>query len=53
MQITDRTQAQQHLSHINYCRLRAYWLAFEQTASKGSNHTFVSGTDFATVLTII
>lgn len=52
MHIADRNLAQQHLSHINYYRLRAYWLPFEQATSNGDDHAFVAGTDFATVLAI-
>ena len=52
MHIADRAQAEQHLAHISYYRLRAYWLPFEQTASNGDDHAFATGTDFTTVLAI-
>lgn len=52
MHIADRDQAQQHLTHISYYRLRAYWLPFEQPARNASDHAFSAGADFATVLAI-
>lgn len=52
MRIADRAQAQQHLTHISYYRLRAYWLPFEQAATYGDDHAFAAGADFATVLAI-
>lgn len=52
IQITDRERARHYLQHINYYRLRAYWLPFEQPASLGTDHRFVAGTDFYTVLAI-
>lgn len=52
MRIADRGQALQHLSHINYYRLRAYWLPFEQAVASGGDHAFAAGTDFAVVLAI-
>lgn len=52
MQIADRAQAHQHLTHISYYRLRAYWLPFEQTAAQDDDHAFATGADFTTVLAI-
>lgn len=52
MRIADRALALQHLTHISYYRLRAYWLPFEQVAANGDDHVFATGADFATVLAI-
>jgi abortive infection bacteriophage resistance protein len=52
MHIADKASAAQHLSHISYYRLRAYWLPFEQVAAQGGQHAFVAGTDFDTILAI-
>ncbi len=52
MHIADRAQARQHLTHISYYRLRAYWLPFEQAAVDGDDHAFSAGADFATILAI-
>ncbi len=52
MHVPDPALAQQHLTHINYYRLRAYWLPFEQATSNGDDHAFIAGTDFTTLLAI-
>jgi len=52
MRIADCVQAQQHLSHISYYRLRAYWLPFEQTAPNGHDHAFAANADLSTVLAV-
>ena len=52
MHIADKVAAEQHLAHISYYRLRAYWLPFEQAAAHGGEHAFIAGTDFDTVLAI-
>lgn len=52
MHVADRGQAQQHLTHISYYRLRAYWLPFEQAAANGDDHAFAAGIEFGTVLAI-
>ena len=49
MEIGDRDLAINHLRHINYYRLRAYWLPFEQPAG-GGDHAFAPGTRFETVV---
>lgn len=50
MAIPDRERARHYLTHINYYRLRAYWLPFEAESTAGDDHVFVPGTDFETVL---
>lgn len=52
MHVADRAQAQQHLTHISYYRLRAYWLPFEEAAANGHDHAFGAGVEFGTVLAI-
>lgn len=47
MIVTDHDFASHHLQHINYYRLRAYWLPFEQDTR---NHTFNPGTRFEDVI---
>ncbi|MCB1893593.1 MAG: Abi family protein [Rhodocyclaceae bacterium] len=51
MAIPDRTRAAHYLTHINYYRLRAYWLPFEEQAGDGS-HRFRAGTSFEDALTL-
>ena len=51
MHIPDRGRARHYLTHVNYYRLRAYWLPFECPPSDGDAHAFVPGTNFETVLT--
>lgn len=49
----DSAAAAQHaLRHINYYRLRAYWLPFEvpSDAADAQSHAFMQGTRFETVL---
>ena len=50
MTIPNRERARHYLTHINYYRLRAYWLPFETLPSDVDIHAFVPGTDFETVL---
>ncbi|WPF87390.1 Abi family protein [Cyanobacterium aponinum AL20118] len=49
MIITDRPKAHDVLTHVNYYRLGAYWLPFEQDHE---NHIFRSGTCFDDVLNL-
>jgi abortive infection bacteriophage resistance protein len=51
MEIPDRARAARYLAHINYYRLRAYWLPFE-TAIGSSQHCFRPGTSFDDALTL-
>ncbi|MCK5505784.1 MAG: Abi family protein [Thermodesulfovibrionia bacterium] len=51
MLIADRTRAARYLSHINYYRLRAYWLPFEES-SGNEEHTFKEGTEFEKTLAL-
>lgn len=51
MNITDRGRASRYLTHINYYRLRAYWLPFEE-ATGNDEHRFKPGTDFENVLSL-
>ncbi|MEI7589790.1 MAG: Abi family protein [Deltaproteobacteria bacterium] len=43
MDIGDKERARRYLSHINYYRLRAYWLPFEEKETNGE-HKFRAGT---------
>ncbi len=53
MQITDKNLAQSYLTHINYYRLRAYWLPFEITHSNPTDeHQFQADTTFEKVLNL-
>ncbi|MFP7756227.1 Abi family protein [Thermodesulfobacteriota bacterium B35] len=47
MEIHDRERAERYLAHLNYYRLAAYWLPFEQNHA---DHTFRPGTKFDVVL---
>lgn len=49
MVIVDLDAAKQHLQHINYYRLRAYWLPDEMPAA-GGDHAFKPDTHFETIL---
>lgn len=50
MTIPDRERARHYLTHINYYRLRAYWLPFETTPVDDDTHAFAPGANFETVL---
>ncbi|MEO8102705.1 MAG: Abi family protein [Betaproteobacteria bacterium] len=52
MAFGDVDAAHHTLSHINYYRLRAYWLPFEDSAGNAiaGDHAFAAGTSFETVL---
>jgi abortive infection bacteriophage resistance protein len=50
MTIDNPDRAARYLAHINYYRLRAYWLPFEEKAD-GNEHHFKEGTGFNEVLT--
>lgn len=50
MMFPDRARAKHYLTHINYYRLRAYWMPFE--SASGDDHVFAPGTSFDTVLAI-
>lgn len=50
MTIDNPDRAARYLAHINYYRLRAYWLPFEEKAD-GTEHHFKAGTGFNEVLT--
>ena len=49
MAIPERTKAIHYLRHLNYYRLGAYWLPFEQNHT---DHTFKPGTLFSDVLNL-
>lgn len=51
MAVTDHGRTSRYLSHINYYRLRAYWMPFEQQAGN-PNHSFQPGTTFDSALTL-
>ncbi len=51
MVIADEARATRVLQHINYYRLRAYWLPFETApADANAEHAFRPGTDFDNVV---
>lgn len=50
MVIEDAARARHALAHINYYRLRAYWLPFESRSDTAGDHAFRPGTTFGTVL---
>jgi abortive infection bacteriophage resistance protein len=52
MQVVQPQRAAKVLQHINYYRLRAYWLAFEVHSQTERNHRFADGTDFDLVVAI-
>lgn len=47
MAVDDDAAAEFHLRHLNYYRLRAYWLPFEEDPA---THRFISGTNFQQVI---
>ena len=51
MDVSDRSKAERYLSHINYYRLRAYWLPFENLTAQGK-HRFKPGTKFESALSL-
>lgn len=51
MQVADRDRARLCLTHVNYYRLRAYWLPFEVPVENGE-HGFAPGTNFDAVMAI-
>lgn len=52
MGIVDIDRARNALNHVNYYRLRAYWLPFEDAGAQDGPHRFLPGTDFDTVVAI-
>ena len=50
MVVADRQAAQQLLEHINYYRLRAYWLPVEVPSTADGDHAFKAGTRFETII---
>ncbi|MDD4997163.1 MAG: Abi family protein [Syntrophales bacterium] len=51
MIVEDRFLAARYLTHINYYRLRAYWLVYEDP-EKSAVHRFKKGTHFSQVLSL-
>ncbi|MBI4005306.1 MAG: Abi family protein [Gammaproteobacteria bacterium] len=51
MKIPDNSRVRHYLAHINYYRLRAYWLPFEDKAVEG-DHKFLPGTSFEDALAL-
>lgn len=49
MAIPNRDEATHYLTHINYYRMRAYWLPYEITLPDG-DHQFRAGTTFSDVI---
>ena len=52
MHVPDIDRARHQLDHINYYRLRAYWLPFEDSSPADGDHRFKDGTDLDTVIAI-
>jgi abortive infection bacteriophage resistance protein len=52
MVIVDKAKAIAALTHINYYRLRAYWLPMEVAAGEPGEHKFKDGTKFEDVIAI-
>lgn len=50
MKIGDLATARERLLHINYYRLRAYWLPDEVPGTEPGEHHFRRGTQFETIL---
>ena len=50
MVVADADAARHHLAHINYYRLRAYWLPDEIPADQDGDHAFIPGTQLETIL---
>lgn len=51
MAIPDRERARHYLAHINYYRLRGYWLPLEESGDNGV-HRFIAGTSFDDALSL-
>jgi abortive infection bacteriophage resistance protein len=51
MAVPDTARASRYLSHLNYYRLRAYWMPFEEQTGNGEHH-FRPGTTFDDALTL-
>ncbi|MDZ4164223.1 MAG: Abi family protein [Smithellaceae bacterium] len=51
MTVADRRQALRYLTHINYYRLRAYWLIYEEPGDVDT-HRFKKGTRFEQALSL-
>lgn len=51
LRVGDREEARHFLRHINYYRLRAYWLPFEKT-SNDTAHEFREGADLPAIIAI-
>ena len=51
MEISNDDEATHYLTHINYYRLRAYWLPYEIPNQKG-DHRFQPGTRFIDIIAI-
>ncbi len=51
MTVTDRRRTVRYLTHINYYRLRAYWLIYEEPGDTGA-HRFKKGTRFEQALSL-
>lgn len=49
MAVADDARARHYLAHLNYYRLRGYWMGFEQPTGNGE-HRFQSGTTFDAVV---
>jgi abortive infection bacteriophage resistance protein len=50
MHIADVEAAKHHLAHINYYRLRGYWMSSELPSPVAGDHAFRPGTDFNAII---
>ena len=50
MEVSDRDYAHNRLHHLNYYRLRGYWIPFEAGPPDDKNHHFREGTTFERVV---
>ena len=52
MEVSDRNYAHNRLHHLNYYRLRGYWIPFEAGPPDDKNHHFREGTTFERVVDV-
>jgi len=50
MAVPDHDRAAHYLYHLNYYRLRGYWIPFEDKSAGGNDHKFSDGTTFEQAL---
>ena len=50
MEVSDRDYAHNRLHHLNYYRLRGYWIPFQAGPPDDKNHHFREGTTFERIV---